>query len=221
MTEESNDSTFLVVGDQTFANEEAVVTKLSHQDSHISKVEAENADMRKKLDVYMEAAANSAKGTTEKVTPDATAAEPTAGLGAEEVARIVKEQIETMSAQSQYQANSQTIESTLAQELGSEEAAKTALEAKATELGVSKEVLETLKQQSPKAVLGWFGKTPQAPITSTTPNRNSAAIGTGQPAEGSWEYWKQLRKTNSDDYFSPATTMRRMKDAERLGDKFF
>lgn len=221
MTEENPSSTFLVVGDQTFADENAVVTKLTHQDTHISKIEQENAEMRQKLDVYMEAAAKQAKGNTENVTDDATAPASTGGLGAEDVARIVREQLEVAAAQNQYQANSQTIESTLAQTLGSEEAAKTALDAKAAELGVSPEVLEQLKQQSPKAVLGWFGGNQQAPIAPTTGSRNSTAIGAGQPADGSWAYWQSLRKTDQQSYFSPENTLKRMNDAARLGDKFF
>jgi len=221
MTDDQNGSTFLVVGDQTFANEEAVVTKIAHQENHISTIETENAEMRKKLEVFMEAAAEKAKGTTENVTPEATAPESTGGLGADDVARIVKEQMEVLAAQNQYQANSQTVESTLAQKLGSEEAAKSALEAKATELGVQKEVLEQLKQQSPGAVLGWFGDSQPANVVSTTPGRNSAAIGLGQPAEGTFAHWQQMRKSDPTSYFSPSNTMKRMKDHERLGDKFF
>lgn len=216
----TNEDVVLVVGDRQYTKED-LQNKIVNADSHIEKIESENADMRKKIDEYME--------VLSKLKDTPTTSEPktdtpnTKGLTPEEVAEIVEQQLKTRSTVETQQNNLLDVNQKLVTKFGSVEAAKQAFTDKAKELGMSFDKFKELASESPAAVMQFFNtQTSTTNSTTTTHNTNAVSANSGAAEEGTWTWWQEKRKNNPDWYYSPKATRQRMVDAERLGrDKFF
>lgn len=92
---------------------------------------------------------------------------------------------------------------------------------KAKELGLSKERLTEIAGESPSAFMALMGTAP-ARQTNTLPSsqKNTATLNP-QSGERNKGYYNELRKKNPTLYFHPDTQKQMIRDAERLGDKYY
>jgi len=189
----------------------------------VEKIEQENQELRGKVDEYMQALAKTATttGTTETQAPEAPEVTPQ-NMSVEEVTRIIQEQMTAQTAQQRLAQNTQMVEQELIKVYGDAERAKEALAVKAKELNLTDETLSKLVAESPQAAVGLFGGGAPASPSSSSGTRNTVAIGQGnQIEEGTWQYWEEIRKKDPKLYRKPSMAMKRHKDAQRLGEKFF
>lgn len=221
-TEDTETNTVFKIGDREYTPED-IQTKVTNQDSHIAKLEAENAEYRKKIDEYMD--------TLKTLQDESTTSKPTEGqsdtptISPEEVAKVVQRQLEAHSSRTQQKSNLNKVDSALKDRFGGAEGGREAFLAKAQELNMEPKRLMELSAESPDAVLSWFEKPQQTGSTgSSTSGHNTTAVSSmeGNIVEGSYNWWTKLRQEDPGKYYSPEMTHKRMKDAERLGrDKFF
>ena len=177
-------------------------------DKAIREREAENAQLRAQL----------AEMTSRlQGTPPASSAVPGVADEDELVNKIVQVQ-QTLRQQEQIQANVEIVKDTLLERFGSEEAANQHIVAKARELGMSMDELQSLASRQPKAFFKMIEVTEQAP--AATPTRgtiNPEALknlqGSTQVKPGTYEYYQQIHKTDPRKYFSPEIQNALMNDA--------
>jgi rubrerythrin len=98
--------------------------------------------------------------------------------------------------------------------------AKSHVERKAQELGMSYSRLEQLAQESPNAFLTLIGEPKKdfKPLTQGTINTQSVSMQTSTARD--WNYYQNLRRTNKTEYFKPSTQQQMLKDKLSMGDKF-
>jgi len=182
--------------------------------------------MREKLTEYEDAMA---KLALKEEKPESTqqSQPPTdnqGGLSADEVSRIVQEQLNAQRTQSIVQQNAAVVEDALTQRFGDAARAAEAVKTKAAELGLSVEMVDKLVAESPMAIISWFsdGSAP-APTGANVATHNSLAMQAQQATatEGTYAWWQNFRKENPKQYNSPAMTQKRMADAQRLGRETF
>ena len=208
------------IEDREYTAEDAQ-NKIQNADQHIKTIEEENAALRQKVDEYMEALSKNQEDTPDSAKPNP---EPeTKGISEDEIAKIVKAQLEATQAATTYDANLNSVRDALRSRYGDEKSANQEFEAKAREMGLSVDEALELGKKSPKVVLSWFGEI-QPQSSAPAPGRNTQGIegSTRGPQEGTWEWWQKLRRDDPKVYFSPKMARKRMQDAERLGrDGFF
>lgn len=211
------------IGDRNYDTDSARA-KIENQDQHIGNLEQENQELRQQVEKHMEALAGiTTKGNNEE--PTEPPAQNPSVVSAEDIARIVQEQLSALNQKSTVQKNASLVESSLTEKFGTQEAAASALQDKAKELGLSGTTVDKLVEESPAVILGWFGETssnnmPSMPSTS----RNTLAMQSSQTAveKGSWAWWQNVKADDPKFYSSPKAYRQRMSDAERLGrEKFF
>lgn len=124
--------------------------------------------------------------------------------------------------------NSSYAEAVLVQHYGSKEEAVKAVQAKAVELGISGQFLADTAFRSPKALFNILGINPdETPASPNTPaprndvNPRALDQRSGQPKPGTWAYYQNLRKTDSDRYWAREVQDQLMKDAMAAGDAFY
>lgn len=110
---------------------------------------------------------------------------------------------------------------------GTADKAQQALQAKATELGVSVDFLKDAAAQSPKAFFVTLGVAPGNPAPATgQPTQGNVRVNpetlTGtRPKEGTWAFYENIRKTDPNAYWKPSVQNQLFKDRTRLGDDFY
>ncbi len=132
--------------------------------------------------------------------------------------RLVEETLTKREQENTASQNAKIVQDQLVQKYGTE--AKTHVETKARELGMSFERLSALASESPTAFMTLIGEPkPQfKPIVSGTINTESARF--SNPAERNWSYYQELRKKDKALYYSPKTQQQMMQDKQRLGANF-
>jgi len=223
--ENTQDQVLFTIADRDYTSEDAA-KKIENADGHISNLEAENQDLRHKIDEYMGALANSATGITEKSTQESVEDTPQA-VTSEDVARIVAETIKSQSVEDRLTSNAKIVEDQLTDVFGTPQAAKEALVNKTKELGWSDATVKQLVTESPGIIVDLIAGRNAPPVTeeptTTVGTRNSQAIvgNNTAPSEGTYKWWQELRKTDPKGYDSPRMAMQRMKDAQENPEKFF
>lgn len=221
MSEENTNTVLFTVADREYTAEDAQ-KKIENADTHIKTIEEENADLRKKVDEYMEALAKTQElKEPEPAKPENT--EPkTPGISAEEIAKIVQAQLAERETASTAEKNINAVKATMLERYGNQQSANEEFAQKAKEMGLTTDEALDLAKRSPKVVLSWFGdvSTP-TPSHSTGHNTQSVAGTTRGPKEGTWAWWQEIRKNDPKTYNSPSMARKRMQDAERLGKEGF
>lgn len=166
-------------GKPKYENAEKAIDALIHSQAHIERLEAEAADRNRELEeIRIKAAqAEALEAVIERLKPNAQAPEQkqtpsSAGLSEEATIAQLEKLIEKRDATKVAQANFDAVNAQLLDKFKSPEAAKAAVAAKATELGITTSDLATLSMKSPKAVLAYFGETPRT-IQPTTPSSST------------------------------------------------
>lgn len=154
---------------------------------------------------------NKGGGEQENTTP---------AFSEEQLKSLVSGAISEHQANSVKQANIQTVDAKLTEMYGTE-AAKT-VDKKAGELGLSKDQLTKIAEDSPDAFFRLMGEAPRKeanPVSQGSIN-STAETFNHQNGERDWNFYQELRRTDRRKYFSPAMQKQMMNDKIRLGDKF-
>lgn len=139
-------------------------------------------------------------------------------LSEDVIQRLVEETLSKRETTQTAKQNAKIVQDQLVQKYGTE--AKTHVEKKAQELGMSFERLSALAAESPTAFMSLIGEPKpeyKPPVSGTI---NTAAGNFNNPTEKNWAYYQNLRKTNKQLYFDPKTQQQMMQDKMRLGDRF-
>jgi len=232
-----NDSLQDLVGEgKKYATEQDALASIPHAQTHIAKLEAENARL----------AAEAAKGTTVNemldqlkardaatgeqqaaagagIPAQAPAAAPSPAASAEDLTTQVTEIVQKVRADEQAQANYAQFEAKLVEKYGANSAAE--LTALSNRVGMSLNDLQDLAQRSPTALLSMFpqGTTQQAPVGAG--QQGVAQVRQGNSADSSTErtfsHYEQIRKADPKAYWSAKTQQAIHADAQRLGEAFY
>ena len=139
-------------------------------------------------------------------------------LSEDVIQRLVEETLSKRETTQTAKQNAKMVQDQLVQKYGTE--AKTHVEKKAQELGMSFDRLSTLAAESPTAFMSLIGEPKpeyKPPVSGTI---NTAAGNYSNPTERDWNYYQNLRRTNKQLYFNPKTQQQMMQDKMRLGDRF-
>jgi len=220
----SDQTAFDFIGEgKRYATPEVALAAIPHKDAHIAQIEAENAQLRAKVESaktveqLLEQMKGSAPSTT--ATPEAPAANQQPDVS--EVVRSVlqEEQMRTIAEQNVAMANQK-----LAEMYGEQAQAKAA--ARAQELGMDMATMKALAERSPQAFLTLFPTgEPQSSEGATTPPRdsdvNTSTTSGGVPEEGTQAYFDEIRRRDKKAFFSPEVQKARMRAAMENPEKFF
>jgi hypothetical protein len=95
------------------------------------------------------------------------------------------------------------------------------LNEKTQELGLTKEMVQTLAETTPKVLMRTFGLD-EAPLTDPfqAPPRSSVFSPSSGTKERTWSHYQDLKKTDPKSYYDPKTIVQMEKDYMRLGARF-
>jgi hypothetical protein len=148
----------------------------------------------------------------------------------EDIARLVEDRLTKAERARVHNSNLETVKQTLMESFGSDYV--THLKAKAAELGVSEEYLNSMAKETPKAFLKLVEvdatkrATPSAPGLFTPPsgaNIRSTDQSKGFSPTGipKMSYYENIKRTDPAKYWSAAVQNKMHKDAIALGEAFF
>lgn len=203
-------------GVQKYSTTEEALSGLKHGNEHISKLEAENKELRNEVDKRMSAENVLAELKAEK-KPDET---PSTEFSPEAIQELVDKRLEAKTNETRTKANEDHVQSAMRKKFG--EKSTEIVAAKAQELGLSTEGLRQLSQNSPQAVLAMFGLVSET--QESTPSKLHSTVRTDSfepTGKRDYAWYSKLRKENPSEYRKQYPQM--MKDAEtaRLaGEKF-
>lgn len=216
-------------GDQ-WTDPQVIAKGKLESDAHIKSLEEQNKELRDELG-KQDYAKTLLDRLGEQGTPTPTGARQVNGGGTEQenttpqfseeqIESLVQSKIEGREVQLRKDANLKQVDAKLSEMFGSD-ASKT-VEKKAAELGLSREQMVQIAEDSPSAFLRLVGDAPAKesnqisnPVINTSVDSFSASSG-----ERDWNYYQKLRRENRTTYFSPAVQRQMMEDKKRLGDKF-
>lgn len=100
--------------------------------------------------------------------------------------------------------------------------ARTTLQTKAKELGMSVERLKDIAGESPTAFMTLLGEAPAKQKNDTFHSAvRTESFANRASQDRNSEYYKKMRRENSNLYYSPQTQLQILEDRKRLGDKFY
>lgn len=222
----------LVGEDKKYKTPDDIARAKVHADLTIAQRERENRELREELDRRLSAEellarARQAPNGTVQNNPPVTPTEPTAPKVPEgdDLAARIREITRAEREQEIRETNLTQSVDKLVEVYGSEDRANQAVRAKAQELGVSVEWLQSAAAQSPKAFLSYFNvdqaPKPTTPASSSDVNTAALRHNTGGVKEGTYAYYAAMRKENPRLYYTPATQNKMFADAKRLGQAFY
>lgn len=162
-------------GNQKYDTVDKALEALKHSQSFIPTLQSEKLALQEQVTKLSEQVAQHqgvqavVDEITNRATPEPQANQPTAGMSAEEIAKLVTQTLDQRSQASTHQTNTQTVDAALKAQFGTE--AMTKVAAKAKELGTTPEQLGKLAAESPNMVLALFG-TEAKHVNSTTTSYN-------------------------------------------------
>ena len=237
--EETDDNNEPVVQKETTVSEEEV-EKLkergldelakgkAHADRFIDFLEKQNAELKGELDTRLTAEATLREVKEKRQENIEVSEEPTSpGLEPDDITSLVDKRISEANQNKIIQDNIKEADAKVKAVYGDK--AVDFIENKCTELGLTKSDLGGVAAKSPKAFFDLLGITTSDPdttgVVSTTGTVNLEALtnqssdGVAKPGTDKW--YKELRKKDKKNFYTPAVQQRLFKDRERLGDKFY
>ena len=148
---------------------------------------------------------------------------PASGLTADQLEEVLNKKLNEREVKSTRERNVQSIKSELASKFGN--GYVDVLKAKATELGVSSDWMNSLAADNPKALLKLVG----ADTVALKPNDLFSAPPSSQTSTGfvpnnqdrTQSWYNELKKKDAKLYWHKDTQVALHKDAMRLGERFF
>jgi hypothetical protein len=143
-----------------------------------------------------------------------------------DLASRIREELRQAQEEDIQAQNIRSVASRLTEVYGSPDKAREVVVAKAEELGLSVEFLQSVASKSPKAFFAQLGlaeNTPQNQNSSRSDVNTAALANTSSsaPKQGSYASYEQMRKDQPKRYFSAEIQNQMFADAKRLGDAFF
>lgn len=200
---------------------EDALKALPHAQNHISVLESENAELRKKLEMNQESVdeiltrlreADRPKFSRQETEPETKPDVP--------VERIVEELLTKREKQSKIKHNLDEADKLMKAKFGTK--AVEVLSSKANELGVSVDTLAGIASQSPRAFMEYFKEHSSfnPNHTSSTVNSESLEAGSNNGGARGKSYWDNLRRTNYNEYMTPRNQDARASDRHTLGKRY-
>lgn len=189
--------------------------------SHISRIEQENAQLRVDL-----AARVSLEEALKKLTPSKPE-EPTpverkneqgaTTLSPEDIQFLINKELSTRSEQSQVQRNQEYVVNKLAEVWGDNFQPK--LKARAKELGLQEDFLANLAQTQPQAFLKIVDPKPTPGFSNPIPR--TTQVGSPHIQDKTWAHYQKMRRENPKLYHSIPMQKEMFAQAQKLGDTFY
>jgi hypothetical protein len=200
---------------------------LSSQE-HIMTLEAENAQLKEgasKNDYMKEVLdrieAGKAKPTDGEPATKLQVSTETAdnqSVTVEQIKGLVTEALTENEATNTANQNLVETKAQLTKAFGTEAQAK--INARTTELGMTKERMDQLASESPTAFMSLMG---EAPVKQQNTQLESALNSTDaltQPSQRNWAYYQKMRKENPTVYRTPKLQAQMMEDYASMGEGF-
>lgn len=157
-------------GKPKYSNVEDALKSISFANDHISKIEAENAEIRRKL-AETKAAEDLVAQIQQASNPQTSGDK---GVSMEAITTLVDQAITAKDQQKRVQHNQQSVAARLTERFG--EKAEEMYLSKGRELGLGPQTLNEIAGTSPEAVLAWFGDVTQK---ANPPTIKSTVINNG------------------------------------------
>ena len=168
-------------GQPKYTSVSDAISSIPHAQKHISTLESELAEMRETMQQM-------AKEREEWVQGGRTESQPQAQEAPQwdetQVVGLVDQVLSQREKQAVQQKNVGAVVNTLTEKFGSTEAADKAYRAKAQEMGINLDMMNSLAAHSPNAVLAYFGTTGASAPSKTEGSINTAAMPKTDPAKG-------------------------------------
>lgn len=229
----------LVGDDKKFKDEKALARGKAEADAHIARLEHEKAELKQDFDrlhnesqsrarleelIDKIAQANSNNtnndnsGTTNQNNQGNS--RDSSALNPEELKSMVSDLFKQELTNTQKERNMAKSMEVLKQKFG--ENYVEPLKNFAKTVGLTEDQIRSLAQDSPAALGRLIGLDTQSG-TGLTQERSSTNSASFKPNSGerTYSYYEKMRKDNPKEYHKTETQIQRMKDADRLGEKFF
>lgn len=192
----------------------------AHADQFIEFLKEQNAQLKEELDkaVPAEKVLEEIKTKQSEVSEENT----NSGLNPEDIDSLLEQKLEHREAQKSAEANILAVDAKVREVYGDK--AQDFIDAKARELGFSKEDLGAMAAKSPQAFFNLVGMNAQskgtASVVESTVNTETMSQTTGV-REGTKAWYDQIRKQDKKKFYSPEVQQKLFRDRERLGDAFY
>lgn len=213
-----------LVGDgKKYKDAEALAKSRIAADNHIAKLEREQAELRKEMEnrLSLEEFLDQQKQLVARGTDDNHQEERTEnveGLTKEQVADLVRSAITKEKTEATQNENFEYVRSELTKVYGDNFADK--ISRRATQLRMSKEVLNAMALNHPHAFLELMKPQGTQQVDNVTPPNSSVRVPTGPTGKGK-SYYDNLRKTDFRKWMSPEIQNEMDKASQRMGAAFF
>ena len=160
-------------GRPKYSSVQDAISSIPHAQKHIKTLEQELAEMRAKMEQVAKEKEELITGgrlETQEVQQEA------APIAEDQVVGLVDKVLSQREQQQVQQKNVSTVVESLTGKFGSQEAADKAYRAKAAEMGISLDMMNSLAMHSPNAVLAYFGTTGASAPSKTEGSLNTAAM---------------------------------------------
>lgn len=226
---EANPFEHLVGDGKKYKSKEDLAIAALHKDAHITRIEQENADFRKRLEESM-----TVKSILDKLDADRISSNPDQQDPEERTDQVVNAHKQQASdnvydvarkvyIEEQQKAAAQRNQDTVVNELrkvwGNDLVSR--LEARTAELGLSKEKVNELAATAPKALLTMMIPAKQSVGDASPPRSSYVPQADHQSGVRNKAYYDRLKKANPDLYKSEKLIKQRHDDAIKLGPAYF
>lgn len=217
-TDENQDTSLFTVGERKY-DVESARKKIENADTHISKLEQENEEMRQKLEK-----AKTYEDLLESLTTKSDTTGQTKPVAEDDVQKMVQEALEERERTRTAEANLLAADKALKEVYGDK--AKEVMIAKGEELGLGPKTLKDIASNSPSAFLKLFDQGQAKPMSTNTPHSsvNSESVNANQsgPKQYTYAYYQEMRKSDPTKYNSVAIQQEILRKADELGrEQFF
>lgn len=205
-----------------YANAQEHIAKLETELNAAKAEESKQDYMKEVLEQIKQAQSPSVKELVNENTNGAPKEEDQPQVGVEQINELVKKAITEQESARTAEQNLKTADTELVKQFGAE--AQSIVESKRQELGLSKERLAQIAQESPTAFLALVGgAAPQKQVsTTTTSTVNTSTDSFNQSGKRNFAYYNEMRKTNPKLYRSAQIQDQMIKDRTELGaDNFY
>lgn len=201
-----------------------VARAVLEKDKHIKNVEGENGELRGEvktrigLEEFLTKMNN--KPPEQVITPPGNQPQPNGNEAPVDIEKLVETHISTIERNRMAQANREKVNSKLAEIWGND--TQKNFDRVSSELGMPKSDLQALAERSPEAFFRVTGINRDAPPPAAGIPQGTTFVGTdGKAGIRNQSYYREMKKTNPNLYFSSKTQMQMHQDANTLKEKFF
>ena len=216
---------------ENFRDPEVMAKSKIEADTHIASLEEQLAQLREDLgkqDYAKTLLEEMQKKAGETATPNPAPKENSStntddtksAVSEDDLESLVENFLNKREKRASTEENLKYTNEQLEEIYGTEAEAK--VQAKANELGLTKERLQEMAAESPSAFFALMGEKPKTSVnTFNTSSANSEGVRTTERSgERNSAYYSNLRKTNKRQYYTPEVQRQMVKDRMALGDRW-